>query len=150
VYLGVVRCALVLFALVFVPAIATACGGAANPPRVSSSVASRRGVNPPLADRAPPAERASASGCRAAPSTIYGDEPVVFDIEGAASTLPVDVELVDVRGQSLAKASAKVPGNFCPNAVPSGDYRLQVGSNGVSCSVTVNRELARGRAAEQK
>ena len=34
--------------------------------------------------------------------------------------------------------------------IVTADFTLQVGSNRVTCMVTVNRELARGRAAEQK
>ena len=82
--------------------------------------------------------------CRATPGTIYGDEAVVFDIDAAAASLPADVELFDQQGHSLAKAQLAVPGQWRPPPLASGDFRLQAGSNRVSCTVTVNRELSRG------
>ena len=81
------------------------------------------------------------------PSTIYGDETVVFDIDAAASPLPADVELFDQQGRSLAKQQLAVPGPWHPPPLPSGDFRLQAGANRVSCTVTVNRELPRGSQA---
>jgi hypothetical protein len=110
----------------------------ASPPPASALVAPTR-----------PAP-AAVSGCHAAPATIYGEEPVVFEIEGVRASAPVDVELVDQEGRALAKARLQVPGAWRPAGVPSGDFRLQLGSNGVGCAITVNRELSRGRAAPQK
>jgi hypothetical protein len=68
---------------------------------------------------------------------------VLFDIQGPPSTLPVAVRLVDERGRLVDEASAPLPGQWRPKALPSGDFRLQLGSNGASCVVTVNRELSR-------
>jgi hypothetical protein len=95
-------------------------------------------------------KRALATGCRATPSTVYGDEPVAFDIEGPSDAAPVEVELLDQARRALVWETVPVPGAWRPADVPSGDFMLQVGSNHVSCQVTVNRELSRGRAAEQK
>ena len=88
--------------------------------------------------------------CRATPSTVYGDEEVVFDIDAVATPIPAEVELFDHQGHSLAKAELAVPGQWRPPPLPSGDFRLQAGSHHVTCWVTVNRELPRDRAASQK
>ena len=95
----------------------------------------------PAVPPAPPAPEPDT--CRAQPSTVYGDEAVSFEIQGPAATLPVAVRLVDERGRLVQESSAPLPGQWRPQALPSGDFRLQLGSNGVSCVVTVNRELSR-------
>jgi hypothetical protein len=94
-----------------------------------------------------PSPGASVRACRATPSTIYGDETVVFDIEASAAPASAEVELFDQQGNSLATARVAVPGQWRPAHLASGDFRLQVGAAGVSCWVTVNRELPRGSQA---
>jgi hypothetical protein len=118
--------------------LAAACAGA-PPAAKSSAVASP----PPVAHAEADSKRARASGCRASPSTVYGDEPVVFEIEGSPPGVPIDVQLVDQRGHTFAKGQLELPGQWRPLSVLSGDFTLSVGSNRVSCTVTVNRELSR-------
>lgn len=120
-----------------------ACASAAPPPRLvpgheRSREPERRA---PAAPTAPPVPEPDA--CRAAPSTVYGDEAVLFELRGPAAALPVAVRLVDERGRLVHETSAPLPGQWRPPALPSGDFRLQLGSNGASCVVTVNRELSR-------
>jgi hypothetical protein len=99
---------------------------------------------PPRAALAEPQlKRALATDCRATPSTVYGDEPVVFDIEGPGDAAPAALELLDQGRHALARETVSVPGSWRPADVPSGDFTLQVGSAHVSCQVTVNRELSR-------
>lgn len=43
----------------------------------------------------------------------------------------------------MAKGSVPAPGEWRAEDLPSGDFTLQVGAEGVSCVVTVNRELTR-------
>ena len=77
---------------------------------------------------------------------MYGDEPVVFEIEASPLTAPIGLvllELVDQRGHTLAKGELQPPGQWRPPDLPSGDFTLSVGSNRISCIVTVNRELSR-------
>jgi hypothetical protein len=92
--------------------------------------------------RAPTPAHALATGCRATPATVYGDEPVVFEIQ-APSPGQADVELLDARGGSVQRGSVKVPGEWRPELVESGDFALQAGRERVTCRVTVNRELSR-------
>jgi hypothetical protein len=86
------------------------------------------------------------TACRAKPSTVYGAEAVTFELE---ATVPgrVAVELVDQRGQSVARALTAAPGEWQPQDLPSGDFALQSGSNQPPCWVTVNRELSRATEA---
>lgn len=103
---------------------------------------------PPVASLAPPAPpRARVTACRAEPSTVYGEEPVIFRLEGEAgpNTL-VGVEVWDLR-QRVAKDSVAVPGQWSVPALPSGDFTLKVDASEVSCQVTVNRELPRASPA---
>jgi hypothetical protein len=58
--------------------------------------------------------------------------------------------LLDQQGRTLAQGQVALPGQWRPAELPSGDFRLQAGSNRVTCLVTVNRELSRDRAATQK
>jgi hypothetical protein len=105
---------------------------------------------PPAAPAPPPVahvaelepRRALASGCRARPETVYGKEPVVFDLQAAGPT-EVDVELRDGRGRTLAKGSVAAPGEWRAEDLPSGDFTLEIGAHHLACSVTVNRELSR-------
>jgi hypothetical protein len=97
-----------------------------------------------------PSAGVSVRACRATPSTIYGDETIVFDIDAGTPPALANVELFDQQGRSRAKAQLEVPGQWRPAQLPSGDFRLQAGSNRVTCWVTVNRELSRDRAAAQK
>jgi len=90
----------------------------------------------------PPPARVEASGCRAEPSTVYGEEPVVFAVD-APSPTRVDGELLDERGRRVAQASLSAPGSWRPEPLPSGDFTLKLGAGAVACSVTVNRELLR-------
>ena len=103
-----------------------------------------REVTPAPVTRAQPeAARVLASSCRALPSTVYGDEEVVFEIQGPSSAAPVAVELRDERGRVVQQGQAPVPGQWRPAALVSGDFRLAAGPSGVFCTVTVNRELSR-------
>lgn len=114
--------------------MAVACQAA--PPRAARTTPAPH-VAPP-----PPATDATASACRAEPSTVYGEEPVTFRIEAPrAAELPVT--LTDELGRTVSKSTAAAPGAFRLPAVPSGDYTLQVGPTQVACMVTVNRELSR-------
>jgi hypothetical protein len=88
------------------------------------------------------------TGCRAEPSTVYGDEPVVFAVQ-AESPTPVAVELRDAAGASVARETVSAPGTFRPVAVPSGDFVLELGRSSLRCSVTVNRELSRASEAKR-
>jgi len=140
------RRVLVLFAFA---GTGPACTSAAV--SVPASTPSSPVVVAPQARRASPASPGpSVRACRATPSTIYGDETVVFDLEASAVPAPAEVELFDQQGNSLVTARVTVPGQWRPARLASGDFRLQAGSHRVSCTVTVNRELSRGRAAAQK
>jgi hypothetical protein len=143
------RRVLVLFALAGAgPACSTAVvsvPASAPSPSSSSQAVASAARRPSL-----PSPGASVRACRATPSTVYGDEEVVFDIDAVASPISAEVELFDHRGHSLAKAQLALPGQWRPPPLPSGDFRLQAGSHHVTCWVTVNRELARDRAASQK
>jgi hypothetical protein len=88
---------------------------------------------------------ALATACHAEPSTVYGDEPVVFEIQGPAQPGLVTLQLWDEQGRVILQDRAPVPGPWHPTGrgLESGDFRLEVGSTGVNCFVTVNRELAR-------
>lgn len=77
------------------------------------------------------------------PGTVYGNEAVLFEIQGPAASEPVALRLVDEQGRLVHEARAPLPGQWRPEGLASGDFRLQLGSNGVSCVVTVNRELSR-------
>lgn len=104
-------------------------------------------AGPKLAASSPsPPPLAPPTGCRAAPSTVYGDEPVVFEIE-AASPTRVTVELLEAGGGRILRETVAVPGSFRPPQVPSGDFVLALGTASISCGVTVNRELSRASAS---
>jgi len=95
----------------------------------------------PFASAAPP-KRVEPTGCRAEPSTVYGDEAVAFTID-APSPTRVSGELLDERGQRVAQDALPAPGSWRPEPLPSGDFTLKLGGGAVLCSVTVNRELLR-------
>ena len=122
--------------------LAIGCGGAVPAPEVKPT----RAVASAPASAAPVA----VTGCRAEPGTVYGTEPVVFVIDAPRSSGNVDIVLLDQHQQSVSHDVTPAPGQWRPTDVPSGDFTLQVGQKLVSCHVTVNRELARDRAAEQK
>lgn len=141
-YLGVVQRVLVLFAFA---SLGAGCGGASVsvppvPPAPNAPLARGSAARP---TQKPAPRPALASRCHAAPSTVYGNEAVAFEIDGAASRAVAEVELLDQHGGVVAKGLLELPGQWRPPSVPSGDFRLQVGGNRVSCTVTVNRELSR-------
>jgi|GEM_PF-6072697 len=137
------RRVLVLFAFA---ATGPACTSeAVSVPATAPAPRSPAVAAPPAATSARPG--VSARACQATPSTVYGDEAVVFEIDAAPSSAAAEVELFDQRGRSVAKAQLALPGQWRPAALPSGDFRLQAGSNRVVCWVTVNRELPRGSQA---
>jgi hypothetical protein len=76
---------------------------------------------------------------------VYGDEPVVFEIEGPTQTGLVPLQLWDEQGRVILRDHAPVPGAWHPTgaSLKSGDFKLEIDSGGVNCFVTVNRELAR-------
>jgi hypothetical protein len=84
--------------------------------------------------------------CVAAPSTVYGDEVVTFELE-AEGDGETQVELIDQRGQSVFRESAPVRGRLRLPDTPSGDFTLRIGQSGITCRVTVNRELPRASSA---
>lgn len=86
------------------------------------------------------------SACRAAPSTVYGADSVRFHVD-AAPPGNVELTLLDERKRVVKKASLAAPGDFEAAELPSGDFTLQAGVQGVSCAVTVNRELSRASQA---
>jgi hypothetical protein len=141
VYLGVVQRVLVLLAFVGMCPACAPVSVASTPrsPTVATPLTAPSAAKPALAS-------ASVSACHAAPATVYGDEAVVFEI-AAASPAPAAVELLDQQGRTLVQGQVAVPGQWRPPGLPSGDFQLQAGSNRVSCSVTVNRELSRGSQA---
>jgi hypothetical protein len=96
---------------------------------------------PAVTASAPVAPRVD--GCRASPSTVYGDEPLLLEIDGPKSASPVAVEARDARGQRLLGAEIAVPGSWQVPSLPSGDFSLHVVASEVTCWVTVNRELSR-------
>ena len=69
----------------------------------------------------------------------------MFDIEGPSDAAPAALELLlhENGRHALVQETVSVPGAWRPADVPSGDFTLQVGSGGVACQVTVNRELSR-------
>jgi len=120
-----------------------ACGPAVEvvaPPKVAQTLPAK--VEPPAAPRA------RATRCVAEPSTVYGQEEVVFRVEGEA--LPdatAETELRDEHERTISKGSMTLPGELRPPDLPSGDFVLIVGSNRINCAVTVNRELSRATQA---
>jgi hypothetical protein len=94
------------------------------------------------------APAARVTRCFARPSTLYGDEPVVFDIEadGPAGAV-VEVELLDERQQSVLRRATPVPGHVRISDLSSGDFSLRIANSAVSCAATVNRELSRGSSS---
>jgi hypothetical protein len=86
--------------------------------------------------------------CSAQPSTLYGDEPVVFEIEadGPAGAV-VEVELLDERQRRVLRRATPVPGQVRIADLPSGDFSLRIANSPVSCAATVNRELSRGSSS---
>lgn len=125
-----VKRALILFGSVWLVA---GCGREASAPAAPARPVARVVLEPP---------RVTPSGCTATPATVYGDEPVVFDIQ-APSRARSRVQLLDANGRSLVSESVSVPGRWQPAQVPSGDFALELGPDRVGCRVTVNRELAR-------
>jgi hypothetical protein len=94
---------------------------------------------------APLAPAALLTSCAAKPSTLYGDEPVVFELVGdAQGRANVSVEVLGARGESVFRGTSQVPGTVNAGALPSGDFRLKIAGSSVSCWATVNRELTRG------
>ena len=106
---------------------------------------------PPAKVERPAAPRVRATRCVAEPSTVYGQEEVVFRVEGdGAPDASVETELRDEHERTISQGPLTLPGVLRPPALPSGDFVLFVGPNRISCVVTVNRELQRGRAVPQK
>jgi hypothetical protein len=99
-----------------------------------------------VASSKPSAPATQVSACRAAPSTVYGTDPVRFHVE-AAPPGPVELALLDERGQVVRRSTLAAPGDFEPGSLASGDFTLQAGAERVSCAVTVNRELSRASQA---
>lgn len=130
-YPGRVQRALIFFGFVWLSA---GCGHAAPPVTAPAPPA-------PAPSVAPPRSRVDVT-CRAEPSTVYGDEPVVFILQASSSTR-VGAELVDESGARIAEESLSAPGEWRPEALPSGDFTLRLGEAGAGCPVTVNRELSR-------
>ncbi|HKY39516.1 MAG TPA: hypothetical protein VJN18_26435 [Polyangiaceae bacterium] len=122
-----------------------ACGPAVEvvrPPKVAETLPAK--VEPP------PAPRARATRCAAEPSTVYGQEEVVFRVEGEG--LPeatAELELRDEHERTIRKGAVTVPGQVRQPDLPSGDFVLIVGSNRITCYVTVNRELQRASSRER-
>lgn len=113
------------------PSPAASPGGPAPSPAAASSASPR-----------PP--RARATRCTATPSTVYGDEPVSFAVEGQGDAeAALDVTLYDRAERVVARSTTRVPGQLSLPDVPSGDFVLSLGPERVSCWVTVNRELTR-------
>jgi hypothetical protein len=132
-----VRCTTISLLFPLALLIAVACR--AVPPAEPAAPALRQ--PPPLAASSAPPEVEVAS-CRAEPSTVYGDEVVLFVIDAARPGRARAV-LVNERGQKLRQERLDVPGPLRFPDLESGDFRLEVSGNGVSCAVTVNRELSR-------
>jgi hypothetical protein len=128
-------------ALLVCALLAPACGGPrqpASPPRVATPVVA------PL-----PARPSSlVQRCIARPSTVYGDEAVVFEIEaGAPAGSLVQVELLDESRRSVLRRAMAVPGQMRVPDLGSGDFSLRIAGSAVGCAVTVNRELSRGSSS---
>lgn len=69
---------------------------------------------------------------------------MVFEIEAepsAAGTL--ELVLLDQTKTAVLRRTFSVPGQLRLDGVSSGDFWLEVGTERVSCAVTVNRELTR-------
>ncbi|HEY6079773.1 MAG TPA: hypothetical protein VIW29_13250 [Polyangiaceae bacterium] len=128
--------------LLALASLVAACGGAA-------AQAAQPAPAPTGSSSAAPAARASSTApvsvrCSATPSTVYGDEPVSFSVEGeAAAGTALDATLYAASGRVVARTTTRVPGQLQLRDVPSGDFSLLIGAERVSCAVTVNRELSR-------
>jgi hypothetical protein len=110
-------------------------------PRIEVARPATVGV-PPVSSVTASKPSGRATRCAARPSTVYGEEPVVFHVEAEASAT-VDFELRDERGRSIDKGTMRAPGPLEVPALPSGDFVLLVGDSLLRCAVTVNRELQR-------
>jgi hypothetical protein len=113
--------------------------------QLSSCAPATQQTVPVAAPPSPPAQQVKvlATRCEAVPSTVYGQEPVTFEIwgEGPAGA-DVAVELRDEREQSVLSQRSVVPGRVVVPDLQSGDFVLRVGDS-VSCAVTVNRDMSR-------
>ncbi|MES1183660.1 MAG: hypothetical protein ABUL60_07575 [Myxococcales bacterium] len=118
-------------------------------PTAASSPPAVVGPRAPVATAVPEPLPVRATACRAEPSTVYGEEPVVFEIEGPAPAVQVPFQIWDERGRAILRGQTAAPGRWRPDllSLKSGDFRLELGSRDVSCLVTVNRELARATEA---
>jgi hypothetical protein len=97
-----------------------------------------------------PAPRAKPTRCVAEPSTIYGEEEVVFRVEGEGPPdAVVETELRDEHERLVSRSSMTLPGELRQPGLPSGDFVLMVGSGRISCAVTVNRELQRASSLKR-
>lgn len=114
------------------------CGGGAAT-RAPATAPAMKIPSPAVVASAPP----NVTACRVQPSTVYGDEAVVLEIIGVQSAAPVQVEVRDAAGRSVARGTTAVPGTWQVPALPSGDFSLHVADASVTCLVTVNRELSR-------
>jgi hypothetical protein len=118
--------------------LVVACGAPAPSPGGPSSATAA------ASSERPPQPHARATRCSATPSTVYGDEPVSFAIEGRGdAAAALDATLYDRAARVVAQATTRVPGQLGLPDVPSGDFLLSIGPERVSCWVTVNRELSR-------
>ena len=115
----------------------TGCGNEATPRAPSSPRPA------PVASVKPQPTVPVVTACRAKPSTVYGAEPVVFELEGPAALTPVSVDARDAAGKVQASGSAAVPGTWHAPHLGSGDFSLHIASSSVTCLVTVNRDLSR-------
>ena len=126
-------------ALLVVLLAASACE-----PAVEVARPAKLAAKPQASERPAPVPRALATGCAAEPGTVYGQEDVVFRVEGqGAAGATVQVELRDEQARTLSQAAVTLPALLRPPGLGSGDFLLIVGDNQVSCVVTVNRELSR-------
>ncbi len=121
------------------PAFLVAACGAPSPSPVRPASAT-----PAASSEVPLQPLARATRCSATPSTVYGDEPVSFAIEGQGdAAAALDATLYDRAERVVAQTTTRVPGQLSLPNVPSGDFTLAIGPERVSCWVTVNRELSR-------
>jgi hypothetical protein len=109
----------------------------------------KAGTLPPKVESSP-APRARATRCTAEPSTVYGQEEVMFRVEGeSVPDATAELEVRDEQQRTISKGSMTLPGELRQPGLPSGDFVLIVGSNRISCAVTVNRELQRASQARR-
>jgi hypothetical protein len=78
---------------------------------------------------------------------VYGDEPVVFEVDGGPAAAPAELTLRNFAGDVEARSNVTLPGRWELGGLGSGDFSLHSAGSSATCWVTVNRELSRASSS---